>query len=114
MAEITRVDFKERNTGVELSPFVAIGAESSVDFKGQDDKIVILCKGGSSAGKVTVKAGNALQGIEGENLTVDVGAGKMVPVVVESGAFMNTSGTKQDKVIISATGDVSAAAFKLL
>ena len=61
-------------------------AGAEIQFDGQDTKIVILIEnGGSSAGDVTFKAGNGIQGVA--DLVVNVANGKTKAVVLESGAF---------------------------
>ena len=76
------------NGGVELPATAALDgtAGAEIQFDGQDTKIVILIEnGGSSAGDVTFKAGNGIQGVA--DLVVNVANGKTKAVVLESGAF---------------------------
>lgn len=76
------------NGGVELPAAAALDgtAGAEIQFDGQDTKIVILIENsGSSAGDVTFKAGNGIQGVA--DLVVNVANGKTKAVVLESGAF---------------------------
>ncbi len=70
-------------------------------------KIVILIEnGGSSAGDVTFKAGNGIQGVA--DLVVNVANGKTKAVVLESGAFK-----KAGKVYVTGSATMKAAALLL-
>jgi len=72
-----------------------------------DTKIVILIEnGGSSAGDVTFKAGNGIQGVA--DLVVNVANGKTKAVVLESGAFK-----KAGKVYVTGAATMKAAALLL-
>ena len=76
------------NGGVELPAAAALDgtAGAEIQFDEQDTKIVILIENsGSSAGDVTFKAGNGIQGVA--DLVVNVANGKTKAVVLESGAF---------------------------
>lgn len=47
---------------------------------------------------ITVKKGNALQGVK--DLTAEIAATKFGAVAVESGAFKNVSGTNKGKILV--------------
>ncbi len=80
---------------------------AEIQFDGQDTKIVILIEnGGSSAGDVTFKAGNGIQGVA--DLVVNVANGKTKAVVLESGAFK-----KAGKVYVTGAATMKAAALLL-
>lgn len=82
-------------------------AGAEIQFDGQDTKIVILIENsGSSAGDVTFKAGNGIQGVA--DLVVNVANGKTKAVVLESGAFK-----KAGKVIVTGAATMKAAALLL-
>ena len=97
------------NGGVELPATAALDgtAGAEIQFDGQDTKIVILIEnGGSSAGDVTFKAGNGIQGVA--DLVVNVANGKTKAVVLESGAFK-----KAGKVYVTGAATMKAAALLL-
>jgi hypothetical protein len=74
--------------GVELELQMAKDYKTALLFKG----------GGGSAGSVTIKAGNGIQGVE--DLTFGIGPNETRIVCIESGRFKNVSGTDAGKVII--------------
>ena len=95
------------NGGVELPATAALDGTAGAEIDGQDTKIVILIEnGGSSAGDVTFKAGNGIQGVA--DLVVNVANGKTKAVVLESGAFK-----KAGKVYVTGAATMKAAALLL-
>ena len=97
------------NGGVELPAAAALDgtAGAEIQFDEQDTKIVILIENsGSSAGNVTFKAGNGIQGVA--DLVVNVANGKTKAVVLESGAFK-----KAGKVYVTGAATMKAAALLL-
>lgn len=79
---------------------------------GKDFKTVILVKGGAAAGKLTVKAGNGIQGVN--DIVLDVPATNYAAFTLDSGAFKNVSGADKGKVImIPSAADLSVAVIEL-
>lgn len=66
-----------------------------------DHKLLLLFQNTNASTtdrKVTIKKGNALQGVS--DIEATVGAGKIATVVVESGRFVNASGDNKGKMLI--------------
>ena len=89
----------------------AEGAE--IDYSARDDKmVVIMTNSGGSAAKVTVKAGNGIQGVN--DLEIEVQPDASAVLTLESGRFKNVSGPDKGKVIMTSDADgVGVMAFKL-
>ena len=89
----------------------ADGAE--FEMSERDDKYLILIQNGAtSAGTVTVKAGNGLQGVA--DLTETVAGSGYACVALESGHFKNVAGDDKGKVILTGSStSIKLAVFKL-
>ena len=87
------------NGGVELPAAAALDgtAGAEIQFDEQDTKIVILIENsGSSAGDVTFKAGNGIQGVA--DLVVNVANGKTKAVVLELSLIHISEPTRQAEI----------------
>lgn len=93
----------------------AVDAADGAEFcmEGQDDRYLLLIQNvASSAKTVTVKAGNGLQGVA--DLSAEVAANSYTCVTLESGYFMQVSGTDKGKVLLHGTdANIKAAVFQL-
>lgn len=118
--EISAVALAKYNT-FDLDSFVLTASTAAADGflvdlgKYADHKTLLLFKNtnaGTTAYKVTIKAGNGLQGTT--DIEAEIDAGNTAMVVIESGRFLNVSGTKKGKVaIIPAHAEVTMAAVVL-
>lgn len=104
------------NGTVELPATVAITAPADgaiVPYDKADHKIVLIIKNNGGAEQTaTIKKGNALQGVQ--DLVITLAAGKTHVAVIESGRFVNVSGTNKGKIqIIGSTTDIQVAAIAL-
>ena len=90
---------------------VTDGAE--VVMNGHDERTVIAVQNtASSAGTVTIKAGNGIQGVADEEFSVP--ASSTVFIVPESGRFKNVSGADKGKMIIKGSAaTITVAVIKL-
>lgn len=87
---------------------------AEVALKARDEKCLLLITNAhvSAAKKVTIKAGNGIQGVT--DIEKEIAAGKYVIISLESGAFKNVTGDNKGKVIIvGASADIEVAAFRL-
>lgn len=102
MADIAKVVIP-RNGNVIIPAAVACGAGgATVVYDKPDEKITLII----GTAEATIKAGNGLQGAK--DLVIPFTAGTRA-VVIESGAFVNTSGVNKGKILITgATATVQA------
>lgn len=99
---------KPAATASMLTALTADGAEIKWDER--DDKIMLLVQNtGTAAVTVTVKAGNGIQGVSDESISLP--AGNYAFIRLESGRFKNVSGDLKGKVILTGSTDVKVAAF---
>lgn len=74
-----------------------------VDVSGYPDHRILLVfqntNGSATARSATVKKGNALQGVA-DLASGDIAAAKFGAVAVESGRFVNVSGTNKGKILV--------------
>ena len=92
-----------------LTALTADGGEIKWDER--DDKILLLVQNtnASAAVTVTVKAGNGIQGVADESISLP--ANQYTLIRLESGRFKNVSGDDKGKVILTGSTDVKVAAF---
>lgn len=86
------------------------GTPVGVEFSERDDKMVLVISS-DEATKLTVKAGNGLQGVC--DLTLDVPKGISL-IKLESGRFKFVSGENKGKIVISSTGTPSVGIAALV
>lgn len=97
----------------DVSKFQVIGSDADLwtaldtslggaaDISGtKDSRLVLLAKNTSTDtdANVTIKAGNANQGVADE--VIEVGHGETVALAIESGRFKNITGTDKGKVVL--------------
>lgn len=109
------------NTSLKFNTAAAMPATSALDASGgcrisfknrEDARILIILENSATASKeATVKAGNSIQGVK--DLTVSLDAGQKKVITLESGKYMNVSGTNAGYVVITGTADIKAAAVEL-
>ncbi|MEG0571406.1 MAG: hypothetical protein RR497_07160 [Oscillospiraceae bacterium] len=98
MLEIVKTKAKFNNNALITVP-TALGAEGGyINFSGEDSKTILIIDGATA----TINAGNGIQGTN--SLVVPFTSGRSRVVVLESGKFVNTSGTNKGKVIITGAG----------
>lgn len=82
------------------------------DATGKDYKTLIVVKGGGSAGKLTIKAGTGIQGVN--DLELDVPATNYAAFTLDSGAYKIVDGTDAGKVLMIPTvADIGVAVIEL-
>ena len=91
--------------GKDTNPKEVIDLSETLPFFAER-RVILIENSGSSAGDVTFKAGNGIQGVA--DLVVNVANGKTKAVVLESGAFK-----KAGKVIVTGAATMKAAALLL-
>ena len=84
---------------VKLTALTA-ATETPIAFDQRDDQtVLVLNNTGSAAVTVTIKAGNGLQGVNDEVLTVPAGINL---IKLESGRFKNVSGEHKGTIVVKA------------
>ena len=103
--------FSPDKTALTVAVDASAGAEFSMS--GHDERTLILIQNGASAAKkVTIKAGNGIQGVC--DLEKSVGASSYTVIAIDSGRFKNVSGDNKGKVIIMGeSADIKVAVFEL-
>lgn len=86
----------------ELTALVA-SADTPIEHNDRDDKTILVISAGSAC-KLTVKAGNGIQGTA--DMTVDVPKGISL-LKLDSGRFRNVSGDNKGKIVLNSTGTPS-------
>ena len=84
------------------SLFVAVDASAGAEFamSGRDDKTLLLVQNAATSAKtVTVKAGNGIQGVNDEVLSVPAGINL---IKLESGRFKFVTGDNKGKIVLKA------------
>ena len=88
---------------------------ASVDYSNKSDgRILLILENahGSASKTATIKKGNGLQGVA--DLEIEIASGAKKCIVVESGKFVNVSGTNAGKVIITgSSADIKVSAIEL-
>ena len=84
---------------VKLTALTA-ATETPVAFDQKDDQtVLVLNNTGTSAATVTIKAGNGIQGVNDEVLSVPAGINL---IKLESGRFKFVTGTNKGKIVLKA------------
>lgn len=105
------MDVTMRNNLATVEPItLSAGVEQELDFSERDDKIVIAVIA-ESAAKLTVKAGNGLQGVC--DLVLDVPMGLHL-LKLESGRFKFVSGEHKGKIVVSSSATISVGIAALV
>lgn len=78
-----------------------------------DQKMLIIMENADAVNSenVTIKKGNAVQGVT--DLVVAVAASTTKVITVESGKYKNVSGTNKGKIMVTGTADVKIACVVL-
>ena len=101
------------NEAKEVTAAAQTTAAFKIELTGGDYKTAILiANAGSSSANAVFSIGNGIQGA-GSPLTVAVGAGKTVAIVLDSGYFKNVSGTAKDCVTVTCSAALSFTVFEL-
>ena len=105
-------DKLELNTGKALTAGKAIDASDGlyVDFTGKDHNILLLLTG-SAADTVTIKAGDGIQGVADEEVSVT--SSGTTAVNLESGRFKLTSGEHKGYVHLTGAATTTVQAVEL-
>lgn len=84
---------------VKLTALTA-ATDTPIVFDQKDDQtVLVLNNTGTSAATVTIKAGNGLQGVNDEVLTVPAGINL---IKLESGRFKFVTGDNKGKIVVNA------------
>lgn len=83
-----------------------------IDWDCRDECTTLRFLGGAAESKVTIKAGNGVQGVN--DIEFVVPATKYVDVPINSGMFMNTYGENLGKVVLSVSAACSLAVVEEL
>lgn len=82
------------------------------EHKERDDKYVIIAQNtAETAGTLTIKKGNGIQGVADNVITI--AAGKTVAINLESGCYKNVSGDNKGRVIMTGAATIKVAVIKL-
>lgn len=93
----------------ELTKLTA-STDTAIEFGGRDDQMVMVINASGTC-KVTVKAGNGIQGTS--DMTVEAPVGVSL-IKLDSGRFINVSGVNKGKVVINSTGTPSVGVAALV
>lgn len=110
------------NTGLKFNAAKAMPVTAAVDATNgakinfsakEDSRILIIIENAAAAAKsATVKAGNSIQGIK--DLSISLLANEKKLVCIESGKYMNVSGTNSGYVIVKGEdANIKIAAVEL-
>lgn len=93
--------------------FTALTADGAYyEHTARDDRNVILVQNSaSSASNLTIKKGNAIQGVADE--VISVPGSSTVAIAIESGRFKNVSGENKGKVILAGATTLSVAVVEM-
>ena len=84
----------------------AAGDAYIIPWEGGDHGMALLIKNGATAGTLTIKKGDGIQGVTDQ--TIEVGANKNYFLVLDSGRFKNTKATTKSTSNTSLKGCVFA------
>lgn len=90
----------------------ALNAEGGeIVWDERDDQVVVLVENTheSEAATVVLKAGNGIQGVTDETVTLK--SGEYTLIRLESGRFKNVSGSDKGKVVLQGNTSVKVAVF---
>ena len=111
-ASSTQYPILKLNEAKEVVP-ISKSAAFTLELTGGDYKTAILmANAGESSATVAFAIGNGIQGA-GANLSVTVGAGDTMAIVLDSGYFKNVSGTAKDAVTITPSAAISFTVVEL-
>lgn len=110
--DISRVRITEAAEPTAFAFTAGKTAGTTIDFGGEDEKTLIVFNNtASSAGTVTISAGNGIQGVQDVAVTVPTGFSAMV---LESGFFKHVTGTYKGGVVIKPSATtITVAAVEL-
>ena len=103
-----------RNTAAAMPATAAVDAtDGCLITAAADQKMLIIMQNvdSTNAENVTIKAGNGIQGTA--DLVVSVAKSSTKVIAIESGKYVNTSGTNKGKIKITGTADVQIACVVL-
>ena len=105
------MDVTIRNTlaTVELKELTA-STDTPIDWSENDNKMTLVINAANDS-KLTVKAGNGIQGVA--DLTVEVPKGVSV-MKLESGRFKHVSGENKGKIVLNSIGAISVGTVALV
>lgn len=109
--DITRVMIAEASAPTAFTFAAGKTAGNVIDFKGEDEKTVILFNNTGDAGTATIVAGTGIQGVQ--DVVVDVPKG-FSAMVVESGFHKQTTGDNKGGLVIKpSAATITVAAVEL-
>ena len=95
-----------------LTTAIDASAGAYYEHKERDDKYLVIAQNtATSAGVLTVKKGNSIQGVVDN--AISIGASKTVCFTLESGMFKNVSGDNKGKVLFAGPATIKLAVIKL-
>ena len=77
--------------------------DTPIEFDQKDDQVV-LAIAGTAGTTITIKAGNGLQGVNDEVITL---SSELTLIKLESGRFKNVSGENKGKIVLNASAAAS-------
>jgi len=96
----------DRNIAAALPATATIdGTDGALITADADQKMLLILEKTSAAGDLTIVKGNALQGTT--DLVVTFAAVGSKVINIESGKFVNVSGTNKGKILVTGVGKVS-------
>jgi len=105
MAILTQVATPLAYFGTAVTPTAAGTIDATLGAQytplKSDEKLLFILYGGAAGGTVTFEKGNGQQGVA--DLDIVIGAGAYAAVQVESGKYMNVTGTNKGKIMITST-----------
>lgn len=108
MANVERKVIKMDEAPVGFTFTAGVVAGSPIDFKGRDDKTIILLNNtGSAEGTITVTMGDGIQAVGDASYPVPVG---FSAIALSSGAFKKTKGDKKGYAVIKPSATTIAFA----
>lgn len=89
---------------------LSANTEKALEWSENDNKMILVITA-SNATRLTVKAGNGIQGVADLSLTVAAGTSL---VKLESGRFKNVTGTNKGKIVVVSPGTPSVGVVALV
>lgn len=84
--------------------------EKALAWEGNDDRLILVINNESTQTTMVVKAGNGIQGVNDETLTVGAGINL---VKLDSGRFKNVTGTNKGKIVIKPSAALKVKVVEL-
>lgn len=103
------VTMRNELASVEFSKLTA-STDTPIEWSENDNKMILVIESDAGA-KLTVKAGNGIQGVA--DLTVDVPEGVSV-MKFESGRFKYVTGDYKGKIVLNSTAAISVGVVALV